>query len=246
MLITARECINDRTQQRDRSEQNQVEIQAVNPIPNRRPINDLHYTAINSNYRQQNKQTSNSSNSPTNAASSNASGNGGEDTKALLPTVGSSGRKFVIVPCQTGGAIGDPGGTAPGTSGGTGGGNPGTSGVKVEPGEGSMSSGPSSITVPTAPVGSYLKPKYFNSLRSVRSANDPQGLANAQQTQTTIVRSGSYIFSDVGGTPRLFSDATSIRSLASIGMGSTDGRRMVIRRVPNSPNELLTMINPPT
>ncbi|XP_035905556.1 sodium- and chloride-dependent GABA transporter ine isoform X1 [Anopheles stephensi] len=224
----------------DSQEQNQVEIQAVNPIPNRRPINDLHYSAINSNYRQQNKLNSNSSNSPANVASTS----GSEETKALLPTVGPSGRKFVIVPCQTGGA--DPGGTAAGPSGGTGGGNPGTSGVKVEPGEGSMSSGPSSITVPTAPVGSYLKPKYFNSLRSVRSANDPQGLANAQQNQTTIVRSGSYIFSDVGGTPRLFSDATSIRSLASIGMGSTDGRRMVIRRVPNSPNELLTMINPPT
>ncbi|XP_050076944.1 sodium- and chloride-dependent GABA transporter ine [Anopheles maculipalpis] len=230
----------------DSQEQNQVEIQAVNPIPNRRPINDLHYSAINSNYRQQNKLNSNSSSSAANATSTNSSGNGGEETKALLPTVGPSGRKFVIVPCQTGGAVGDPGGTAPGSSGGTGSANPGTSGVKVEPGEGSMSSGPSSITVPTAPVGSYLKPKYFNSLRSVRSANDPQGLANAQQNQTTIVRSGSYIFSDVGGTPRLFSDATSIRSLASIGMGSTDGRRMVIRRVPNSPNELLTMINPPT
>ncbi|XP_052899345.1 sodium- and chloride-dependent GABA transporter ine [Anopheles moucheti] len=225
----------------DSQEQNQVEIQSVNPIPNRRPINDLHYSAINSNYRQQNKLNSNSSSSPTNATLGNLSG-GSEETKALLPTIGPSGRKFVIVPCQTGGAVGDPGGTAPSA----GGGNPGTSGVKVEPGEGSTSSGPSSITVPTAPVGSYMKPKYFNSLRSVRSANDPQGLANLQQNQASIVRSGSYIFSDVGGTPRLFSDATSIRSLASIGMGSTDGRRMVIRRVPNSPNELLTMINPPT
>ncbi|XP_055595461.1 sodium- and chloride-dependent GABA transporter ine isoform X2 [Uranotaenia lowii] len=61
-----------------------------------------------------------------------------------------------------------------------------------------------------------------------------------------IVRTGSYIFSESGGSPRLFSDATSIRSLASIGVGSTDGRRMVIRRVPNSPTELLTIINPPT
>uniref|UniRef100_A0A182Q0S7 Uncharacterized protein n=1 Tax=Anopheles farauti TaxID=69004 RepID=A0A182Q0S7_9DIPT len=220
----------------DSQEQNQVEIQSVNPVPNRRPINDLHYNAINSNYRQQSKL---------NSSASSASG-GSEETKALLPTVGPSGRKFVIVPCQTGaGAMGDPGGTvvAPGGSSPPG---PGTGGVKVEPGEGSMSSGPMSITVPTAPVGSYLKPKYFNSLRSVRSANDPQGMANAQQNQATIVRSGSYIFSDVGGTARLFSDATSIRSLASIGMGSTDGRRMVIRRVPNSPNELLTMINPPT
>uniref|UniRef100_A0A8W7PZY0 Transporter n=1 Tax=Anopheles coluzzii TaxID=1518534 RepID=A0A8W7PZY0_ANOCL len=222
----------------DTQEQNQVEIQSVNPVPNRRPINDLHYTAINSNFRQQSKLNSGSNTSPP-----GSSAGGSEETKALLPTVGSSGRKFVIVPCQTGGAIGDPGGTVPSGSGGGGNGAPI---VKVEPGEGSLSSGPSSITVPTAPVGTYLKPKYFNSVRSVRSANDPQGLANVQQPQTTIARSGSYIFSDVGGTPRLFSDATSIRSLASIGMGSTDGRRMVIRRVPNSPNELLTMINPPT
>uniref|UniRef100_A0A182IXT4 Uncharacterized protein n=1 Tax=Anopheles atroparvus TaxID=41427 RepID=A0A182IXT4_ANOAO len=239
----------------DSQEQNQLEIQSVNPIPNRRPINDLHYSAINSNYRQQNKHNSNSGAANASSSSAGGGGGGGEETKALLPTVGSSGRKFVIVPCQTGGAIGDPGsGTANGTGQGAAaaGGNAGPSGSatggggKAEPGEGSVSSGPSSITVPTAPVGSYIKPKYFNSLRSVRSAQDPHGLGMAHQNHTAIARSGSYIFSDVGGTPRLFSDATSIRSLASIGMGSTDGRRMVIRRVPNSPNELLTMINPPT
>jgi solute carrier family 6 (neurotransmitter transporter, taurine) member 6 len=59
-----------------------------------------------------------------------------------------------------------------------------------------------------------------------------------------IARTGSYIFSDTGS--RMYTDATSVRSLASIGMGSTDGRRMVIRRVPNSPTELMTIINPPT
>ncbi|KAJ1522239.1 hypothetical protein ONE63_002546 [Megalurothrips usitatus] len=37
----------------------------------------------------------------------------------------------------------------------------------------------------------------------------------------------------------LLSDAASVRSLASIGMGSTDGRKLTIRRVPTSPNELL-------
>lgn len=61
---------------------------------------------------------------------------------------------------------------------------------------------------------------------------------------TSLARSGSYVFSDCGSA-RLFSDATSVRSLASIGMGSTDGRKMVIRRVPNSPTELLTILNPP-
>lgn len=37
----------------------------------------------------------------------------------------------------------------------------------------------------------------------------------------------------------LLSDAASVRSLASIGMGSTDGRKLTIRRVPTSPSELL-------
>ncbi|XP_053677581.1 sodium- and chloride-dependent GABA transporter ine [Anopheles nili] len=211
----------------DTQEQNQLEIQSVNPIPNRRPINDLHYNAINSNYRAQSKL----SNSVSNAS---ATSSGSEESKALLPMVGPSGRKFVIVPCQTSGTDG----TVPVA---------GPSGLKAaEAAESSTTVGVNSLTVHAAPVGYGQKPKHFNSLRSVRSANDPQGLANVQQHQATIARSGSYIFSDVGGTPRLFSDATSIRSLASIGMGSTDGRRMVIRRVPNSPNELLTMISPPT
>lgn len=60
-----------------------------------------------------------------------------------------------------------------------------------------------------------------------------------------LARSGSYVFSD-SGSSRVYSDATSVRSLASIGMGSTDGRRMVIRKVPNSPSELLSYISPPT
>lgn len=60
-----------------------------------------------------------------------------------------------------------------------------------------------------------------------------------------LARSGSYVFNE-GGSTKLFSDATSIRSLVSIGMGSTDGRKMVIRKVPNSPTELLNYINPPT
>lgn len=64
------------------------------------------------------------------------------------------------------------------------------------------------------------------------------------QQQHLLVRSGSYIFSD-SGSAKIISDATSIRSLASIGMGSTDGRKMVIRRVPNTPDELLGILNPP-
>lgn len=60
----------------------------------------------------------------------------------------------------------------------------------------------------------------------------------------SIARTGSYIFSDCG-SGKMFSDVASMRSLASIGMGSTDGKKMVIRRVPTSPTELLSIIHQP-
>lgn len=60
-----------------------------------------------------------------------------------------------------------------------------------------------------------------------------------------LAKSGSYVFNE-SGSAKMFSDASSIRSLVSIGMGSTDGRKMVIRKVPNSPTELFNYINPPT
>jgi len=46
-----------------------------------------------------------------------------------------------------------------------------------------------------------------------------------------------------------FTDAAShvsVRSLASVGMGSTDGRKVTIRRVPTSPIELFNIVNSPT
>ena len=45
-----------------------------------------------------------------------------------------------------------------------------------------------------------------------------------------------------------FSDGShvSVRSLASVGMGSTDGRKVTIRRVPTSPIELFNIVNSPT
>ncbi|XP_059614816.1 sodium- and chloride-dependent GABA transporter ine isoform X1 [Phlebotomus argentipes] len=102
-----------------------------------------------------------------------------------------------------------------------------------------------------SPLPTGARPKHFNSMRSVRSGaliHQDGGLTTSTPTvghaPAGLARSGSYVFSDCGSA-RLFSDATSVRSLASIGMGSTDGRKMVIRRVPNSPNELLTILNPP-
>jgi len=44
---------------------------------------------------------------------------------------------------------------------------------------------------------------------------------------------------------RMYPDTISIRSLASIGLGSSDGRKLTIRRVPTSPSELLNVVHPP-
>lgn len=101
-----------------------------------------------------------------------------------------------------------------------------------------------------SPSSSFVKPKNHNlNAKSLRTGDpsltfsSPNVLMAPQLAH--LARSGSYVFSDSGST-RLFSDASSVRSLASIGMGSTDGKRMVIRKVPNSPTELLNYINPPT
>lgn len=159
---------------------------------------------------------------------SNAGNN--EEQKKLLQT--NNSRKFIIVPAHNG-----------------------TTKKSSPPSHDSGPSSSSNASHTTSPIQSpipiYMKPKHTNSMRSVRSAQIPihdQGMALSSPIYSpppSIARSGSYIFSDCGST-RIFSDAVSVRSLASIGMGSTDGRKMVIRRVPNSPTELLSIISPPT
>ncbi|ALC38115.1 ine [Drosophila busckii] len=63
------------------------------------------------------------------------------------------------------------------------------------------------------------------------------------QPQSSL-RGSSYNFHELGN--QIYSDVTSVRSLASIGIGSTDGRKLVIRRVPTTANELFDMVNPQT
>ncbi|KAK9881776.1 hypothetical protein WA026_017294 [Henosepilachna vigintioctopunctata] len=59
---------------------------------------------------------------------------------------------------------------------------------------------------------------------------------------------GEKLGSECGDTniSKAFSDMGTIRSWASVGLGSTDGKKMIIRRVPTSPEELFTIVNPPT
>lgn len=83
-----------------------------------------------------------------------------------------------------------------------------------------------------------LPAKHYLSMRSLKPEDS--------NLSSPMVRSGSAVFSDCPSQISKFQDAMSVRSLASIGMGSTDGRKMVIRRVPTSPNELFSLVNPPT
>lgn len=101
-----------------------------------------------------------------------------------------------------------------------------------------------------SPSPSFAKAYHHHSSKSLRTVDPSLNISSPNVLHIApplahLVKSGSYIFSDANSA-RLFSDASSVRSLASIGMGSTDGRRMVIRKVPNSPSELLSYISPPT
>lgn len=56
----------------------------------------------------------------------------------------------------------------------------------------------------------------------------------------------SVLYTETNGSQaRSFPDTVSIRSLASIGLGSSDGRKLTIRRVPTSPSELFNVVHPP-
>lgn len=145
-------------------QQHQLETQSLNPVPNRRAINDLHFNALNTNYKNANKLNNNNNNGQAQVVQ-------GEDSKVLL--LPSNHRKFIIVPAQPGSAIGG-GGSASPTSGGStspnqqqatssSSGSP-PSGIPVAKFEIGESSASTSSGYPLATAAS--KPKQFHSLRS--------------------------------------------------------------------------------
>lgn len=97
-----------------------------------------------------------------------------------------------------------------------------------------------SLTI--APSGNMRKVKSFSDTHRLRDVSAASGAASARclrpYEQVTPYPEGSEC-----GTNNY---APSVRSLASIGMGCTDGRKMVIRRVPTSPTELFHLVRPPT
>ncbi|XP_063984488.1 sodium- and chloride-dependent GABA transporter ine [Diachasmimorpha longicaudata] len=91
----------------------------------------------------------------------------------------------------------------------------------------------------------------YSSMRSLKSSagGDEHHLHLQSVYQPPGGGWASIVFPDATGHTRNtngFPDSVSIRSLASIGMGSSDGRKLTIRRVPTSPSELLNMVHPPT
>lgn len=101
---------------------------------------------------------------------------------------------------------------------------------------------PTPIVTP-APSGQMRKVKSFTDTHRIRDLSAASGAASARclrpYDQVTSNPEGSECGTNHYGAP-------SIRSLASIGMGCTDGRKMVIRRVPTSPTELFHLVRPPT
>lgn len=92
-----------------------------------------------------------------------------------------------------------------------------------------------------------------SSMRSVVSAFSPDADHQDSPTPTLLrpstsgkqLSTSSYTYPESAAS-QIYSDVTSVRSLASIGIGSTDGRKLVIRRVPNTPTELFSIVNPPS
>ena len=92
-------------------------------------------------------------------------------------------------------------------------------------------------------VGAVPRHHRYPSMRSLKS----NATEDHQHNHPPATSWASIVFSDAHSqSARPFPDSVSIRSLASIGMGSSDGRKLTIRRVPTSPSELLNMVHPPT
>lgn len=102
------------------------------------------------------------------------------------------------------------------------------------------------VNAPTpifTPSGPMRKVKSFSDTHRIRDVTAASGAASARSLRpyehVTPYPEGSESGNTHYGAP-------SVRSLASIGMGCTDGRKMVIRRVPTSPTELFHLVRPPT
>lgn len=87
-------------------------------------------------------------------------------------------------------------------------------------------------------VQNLKSPRNSPSLRSLKTNSEEKTHETTMLPPSPSLR--SFTCSDMPVTTlRPLSDVVSVRSLVSIGMGSTDGKKLVIRRVPTSPSDLL-------
>lgn len=87
-------------------------------------------------------------------------------------------------------------------------------------------------------VQNLKSPRNSPSLRSLKT--NVEGMPHETTMLPPSPSLRSFTYSDMPVTTlRPLSDVVSVRSLVSIGMGSTDGKKLVIRRVPTSPSDLL-------
>ncbi|XP_026758110.1 sodium- and chloride-dependent GABA transporter ine-like [Galleria mellonella] len=111
-------------------------------------------------------------------------------------------------------------------------------------GENSKLLGLNAPTPIVTPSGQMRKVKSFTDTHRIHDVGAASGAASARclrpydKPEVNSYPEGSESGTNYG--------APSVRSLASIGMGCTDGRKMVIRRVPTSPTELFHLVRPPT
>ncbi|CAG9817388.1 unnamed protein product [Phaedon cochleariae] len=98
---------------------------------------------------------------------------------------------------------------------------------------------------PDIPLHSFNNISSYHSSPNFRRNNSVRSLKNYHHLMTELGHKppSSESGSHVSKNP---SEAASLRSWASVGMGSTDGKKMIVRRVPTSPVELFNIVNPPT
>ncbi|RZF34373.1 hypothetical protein LSTR_LSTR008912 [Laodelphax striatellus] len=114
--------------------------------------------------------------------------------------------------------------------------------VKIQVGNTSSDSSDGKSTPPRRSTNKLRKSQMARSCTGLR----PPSLKSLQNHDGSWA---SIAVPDLGANPnhiKPLSDVVSVRSLASIGMGSTDGKKLTIRRVPTSPSELLNIANPTT
>lgn len=101
---------------------------------------------------------------------------------------------------------------------------------------------PARISENSESDGHHSEPENLG--KSFRIGDSQRQMRGFDTTPPSSIATTGRPGSDAGS--HVSRDNASIRSWASVGMGSTDGKKMIIRRVPTTPVELFNIVNPPT